>query len=90
MFSVEKIKRVVDDHRDEAIECLVEAIQSPSPTGSEKPMADTALRWIDEIGFEREVYEYQTGRPNIIARWNGERTGKAVFVQCPYRCNAAG
>lgn len=41
MITVEQIKKKVADSKEEALQCLVEAIQSPSPTGSELPMALT-------------------------------------------------
>ena len=33
MITVEQIKKKVADSKEEALQCLVEAIQSPSPTG---------------------------------------------------------
>lgn len=38
MITVEQIKKKVADSKEEALQCLIEALQSPSPTGSELPM----------------------------------------------------
>lgn len=79
MFTAEKIRAYVDSHRDEALHCLVEALQSPSPTGSELPMAKTMLRWLEKTGLAADVYEYQKDRPNIIAEWKGTQAGKTFL-----------
>lgn len=76
MSNIEKVKKIVNEHRDEALQCLIEALQSPSPTGNEAPMGDTMLKWIEKIGIPVNVYEYMEGRPNIIAEWKGENPGK--------------
>lgn len=54
MICVQDIIKKVDECKDEALQYLIEAIQSPSPTGSELPMAKpcisgwikSASRWI--------------------------------------------
>ena len=55
MITVEQIKKKVADSKEEALQCLVEAIQSPSPTGSELPMALTMKKWLDKLGIQRCV-----------------------------------
>lgn len=79
MITVEKIIQKVDECQDEAIQCLVEAIQSPSPTGSELPMAKTMGRWLDKLGIQVDTYEYQKDRPNYIATWKGTKPGKTFL-----------
>lgn len=76
MFTVDEIVKAVEENREEAIQCLVEALQSPSPTGSEKPMADTMLKWLDKLDISVDTYEYMENRPNIIAEWKGTLPGK--------------
>ncbi|NBI67914.1 M20 family peptidase [Pseudoflavonifractor sp. 60] len=76
MITVEEIKQVVAANREEAITLLVEALQSPSPTGYEGPMAETMLKWLDKLNIEINTYEYAEGRPNIIAEWKGSQPGK--------------
>lgn len=76
MFTAQEIKKAVEENREEAIQCLVEALRSPSPTGKEKPMADTMLRWLDKLDISVKTYEYMEDRPNIIAEWTGSQPGK--------------
>lgn len=79
MITVEDIKKKVDESADEALQLLVEALQSPSPTGSELPMALTMGRWLDKLGIEVNTYEYMKDRPNYIATWKGTRPGKTFL-----------
>ena len=76
MFTNEEIRKYVEDNKEEAIECLKEAIQSPSPTGFEKPMADTMRKWLNKAGLDIKEYCYMENRPNFIADWNGSTAGK--------------
>ena len=76
MLNAEKIKEYVAAHKEEALGCLAEALQSPSPTGSEKPMGDTMLRWLEKTPFDVSVHTYMKDRPNIIAAWKGKEEGK--------------
>ncbi|MCC8061166.1 MAG: M20/M25/M40 family metallo-hydrolase [Clostridiales bacterium] len=76
MFEKKEIQDYVNAHKEEALRCLMDVLQSPSPTGSEKPMADTVLRWLKTMDLDIEVYEYQKDRPNYIAAWKGDETGK--------------
>lgn len=79
MLTFELIEKYVDDNKDEALKCLVEVLQSPSPTGKELPNAETIMRWIKSADIPVQVYEYQKDRPNIIAEWKGSREG-ATFL----------
>lgn len=76
MISVDRIKEYVLANQKEAIQCLVEALQSPSPARNEKPMAETMLKWINRAGISVKTYEAQPNRPNIIAEWFGSKPGK--------------
>ena len=79
MITVEEIKKKVADGKEEALQCLVEAIQSPSPTGSELPMALTMKKWLDKLDIQVDTYEYQKDRPNFIAKWKGSQEGKTFL-----------
>lgn len=79
MITVEEIKKKVDSCKDEALQLLVEALQSPSPTGSELPMALTVKRWLEKLDIQVDAYEYQKDRPNFIATWNGTKPGKTFL-----------
>ena len=69
MITVEEMKKKVADGKEEALQCLVEAIQSPSPTGSELPMALTMKKWLDKLDIQVDTYEYQKDRPICAANW---------------------
>lgn len=79
MFNSGSICSYVQAHEKEAIQCLVELLQSPSPTGSEKPMADTVLRWLKTMQLDIKTFEYQKDRPNFVASWNGSKPGKTFL-----------
>ena len=79
MITVEQIKKKVADSKEEALQCLIEALQSPSPTGSELPMALTMKKWLDKLDIKVDTYEYQKDRPNFIAEWKGNREGKTFL-----------
>ena len=79
MITVEQIKKKVADSKEEALQCLIEALQSPSPTGSELPMALTMKKWLDKLDIKVDTYEYQKDRPNFIAEWKGSREGKTFL-----------
>lgn len=76
MINLDSIKEYVQEHKEEALQCLVEALQSPSPTGSELPMAITVKKWLDKIGIPVQTFEYEKDRPNFVADWNGSTEGK--------------
>jgi len=79
MITVADIQKKVDACQDEALQCLVEAIQSPSPTGSELPMAQTMKKWLDKLDIQVDAYEYEKDRPNFIATWTGSQEGKSFL-----------
>ncbi len=79
MITVADIQKKVEENKEEALQCLVEAIQSPSPTGSELPMAKTVGKWLDKLNIQVDAYEYQKDRPNFIATWKGTQEGKTIL-----------
>lgn len=76
MFNTENIIKVVEENRAEAISLLQEALQSPSPTGTELPMAITMKKWLEKLELPIETYEYQPNRPNFIVKWHGSEAGR--------------
>ena len=76
MFDKNAVIRFVEAHQQEAIDCLLEALSSPSPTGQEKPMADTVLRWLKKLPVTINTYEYEKDRPNYVADWTGAEPGR--------------
>ncbi|WP_160634694.1 M20/M25/M40 family metallo-hydrolase [Pseudoflavonifractor sp. 60] len=76
MITPQQIIHMVDACQDEAIQCLQEAVQTPSPTGEELAISRLFTRWIADCGLTVEQYEAEPGRPNLIAQWHGSRPGK--------------
>lgn len=76
MFKTEEIIKIVEDNKEEAIQLLTEALQSPSPTGSELPMALTMKKWLEKLELPIDTYEYQPDRPCFIVKWEGSEPGR--------------
>ncbi len=47
-----EIDEYVEKHRQEAIDFLVEMLQTPSPTGQEYEVSRVAEKWMRQDGFE--------------------------------------
>ena len=75
----EQIEKIVDENVDEALELLVNALQTPSPTGAENLMGETMCRWLDKVGIKYNVYTYNNNQPNIIAELSGDGEKSFVF-----------
>ena len=63
-------------YRQEAIECLVEMLQTPSITGDEAKMSQVVCKWLKKAGIETIVVGVSPEHPNVIAEWKGSRPGK--------------
>lgn len=65
----------VEQHRQEAIDFLVEMLQTPSPTGKEMDVSNVAEKWmkVDNLPVERHFIDPQ--RPNLVAVWEGNSKG---------------
>ena len=79
MITADDIQKKVEAGKEEALALLVEALQSPSPTGSELPMAKTVEKWLDKLDIDVKKYEYMKDRPNYIAEWKGMSSGKTFL-----------
>lgn len=75
MFNAQNIHEYVQKNKQEAIDFLVECLQTPSVTGDELAMGEIITKWINRIGLDTEVHEAQKGRPNILAEWFGSTAG---------------
>lgn len=76
MITPEQICKVVDENREEAIRCLQEIVQTPSPTGEELAVSRVFTKWIEDCGMKVEQYACEPDRPNLIAEWRGTQPGK--------------
>ena len=71
MITPQEISQFVEEHRDEAIRCLQEIIQTPSVTGDEVAVSKVFTRWMEENGLAVTVHQKVEGRPNLLAEWKG-------------------
>lgn len=76
MITPEQISRIVEEHREEAIECLREILQVPSVTGDEEAVSHVFAKWIEGCGMEVERIYSAPGRPCLISEWHGSQSGK--------------
>ncbi len=76
MITPEQIIQTVEDHKEEAISCLQEIVQTPSPTGNELAVSRVFKKWMERCGLTVKEYSAEKGRPNLIAEWNGSQPGK--------------
>ncbi len=75
-LSLEEIRSMVGDHRDEAIALLQKTVQIPSPTGQELGVSEFFAEYMQSFGLSVQRYEYEEGRPNLLAEWAGNETGR--------------
>lgn len=74
--SVESIRAMVEEYRDEAIQLFQKTVQIPSPTGQEGQLSAFFAEYMESFGLEVQKYEYEHGRPNLLAEWVGDSQGK--------------
>ena len=73
------ISQYVENHKEEAINFLVEAIQIPSVTGDELAISNFFKERIEKIGIPVSMYALDSNRPNLIASWKGENGPCFIF-----------
>ena len=76
MFSKEKLHAFVHQNQQEAIDCLVELLQTPSTTGQKVTISKVFARKLQEAGFKTNVVGPTPEHPNVIAEWYGSQPGK--------------
>lgn len=76
MITAKDIIEKVDGNREEALEFLQKALQTPSVTGDEYRMAQLVTAKFEEAGFEPKWYAKEEGRPNVVVDWKGSRDGR--------------
>ena len=75
MALLERIDKLVEEHREEIIGFLQKVVRTPSPTGSEEAVARLIQRKMSELGLEVTWVEAAPGRPNVIGHLQGDRPG---------------
>jgi len=76
LLTVDEIKAMVAEYKDEAVDLLQGALRTPSPTFEEAAMSNYMEAKIKEIGLEPRRYAYDGERANILADWIGDASGK--------------
>ena len=84
MIDVNGIEKIVDENKEEAVNFLAKMIQTPSVTGEEKAVGAVCKEMMEGMGLEVKVYEKAPGRPNLVAEWNGNETGKRFVFNGHY------
>ena len=74
-ISAEHIRAMVEEYRDEAVRLFQETVQIPSPTGQEGRLSAFFAEYMESFGLEVRKYEYEQGRPNLLAEWFGPEKG---------------
>lgn len=76
MITPKQIAQIVEESREEAIQCLREIVQVPSVTGEEEAVSRVFGKWIEECGMKVERIYSAPGRPCLISEWFGSQSGK--------------
>ena len=76
MFTKEVIHEFVRANQQEAIDCLVELLQTPSTTGDEVAVSKVFAGRLKEAGFDTQIIGPSPAHPNVIAAWHGSQPGK--------------
>ncbi len=76
MFSTDKIHDYVHEHREEAIACLADILQTPSITEHEVPISKVFSKWIEKAGIPVKIHGISEEHPNVFGEWFGSREGK--------------
>lgn len=78
------ISEYVDRNKNEAIQCLIEILQTPSPTGEEYAISELIKKKLEEEKLPVDVYALDIKRPNIISNWVGNTKGKTFLLNGHY------
>ena len=76
MFTVEKIHEMVRNCEQEALDCLVEILQTPSVTEDEVAISKVFCKWIEKAGIKPEIHGISPEHPNVFGEWFGSKPGK--------------
>ncbi len=76
MISKTQVHKIVENNRQEIIDCLVELIQTPSITGDEVPISKVISKWITKAGIDPQIHGISPEHPNVFGEWYGTKKGK--------------
>lgn len=72
-----RIAACVDERRLTDLACSL--VDTPSPTGSEEPMAARVAEVCEQMGLVVAWQEVEDGRPNVLATLGGSGTGRTLM-----------
>ena len=77
----DQIMAKAKDKREQIIQFTQELVRTKSVNSInlEEDVAHILIKKLEEIGFELQVYEFEAGRPNIIATIQGEEPGLTLL-----------
>ncbi|MCI6639635.1 MAG: M20/M25/M40 family metallo-hydrolase [Pygmaiobacter massiliensis] len=76
MMTAKEICRVVEENRQECIDCLVELLQTPSTTTQEVEISKVFSRRIEQAGIPVTIHAISPEHPNVFGEWFGSQPGK--------------
>ena len=76
MITAAQVHDVVEQNRQEIIDCLVELIQTPSTTEDEVEISKVFCKWIEKAGIKPEIHGISEEHPNVFGEWFGTTPGK--------------
>jgi len=76
MIQAADIHKIVEESRDEIIECLAELLQTPSVTEHEVEISKVFCKWIEKAGIEPQIHGISPDHPNVLGEWFGSKPGK--------------
>lgn len=96
MDKAQAVIRYIDEHQQELIDRLQLMVRTRSVNPAFEPsspgegaMAELVTRLYDDIGVPTEQIEAVSGRPNVIATWEGSEGSPRLLVNCHLDTHAA-
>lgn len=83
-MDAKQIAQFVESHKQEALDFLVEVVQTPSVTGNELQVSKVITKQIEKMGLQAEVHALDENRPNLIATWRGSEEGPCFIFNGHY------
>lgn len=83
-MDTKQIDAFVESHKQEALDFLIEVVQTPSVTGNELQVSNVVKKQIEKMGLPVEVHALDEKRPNLIATWVGDEEGPCFIFNGHY------
>lgn len=76
MITKEQIHSIVEEYRQDAIDCLRDIVQTPSNTTEEVEVSKVFCRWLEKMDLTPQVIGIAPEHPNVFAELKGSQPGK--------------